>query len=160
MDIDISVQVALVSMVTSALVLLLGKLITSRFEKAQANSEEGNAAKALSEAAKLQISTYNEEIVIPLRKRIDDLENENATQRQRYSQQIEDLQRKVQSLDKTINSQREQIVILMEQSESKDKTIRQMQAEIEQLQRENEMLRVEISKLIKENDVLKTHPVG
>jgi hypothetical protein len=75
MQIDPSVLAASVSAATAIIVLLVGKFVTSRTEKAEASSSEGDAAKALSEAAKTQINTYNQEIIIPMRQRLSEMEH-------------------------------------------------------------------------------------
>lgn len=171
-DIDTAIAVALISGIISALVTLGTKILSRSVERAQASKEEGDAATKLSDAAATQIKTYNEEIVNPLKERIDGLEDENKTlrsllvddqsrydlMRRSYDEQIESLQLRLKNLNKSLDSQRDQIAILMEQSENKDRTIRRMQEEIEQLQRENLQLRAEVNKLRSENDVLKTRP--
>lgn len=174
MEIDSALASAIASGVTTIAVLVIGRMFSRRMDSAQAKSSEGDAAKALSDAAKTQISTYNEEVVSPLRGRIDGLERENSSlrevlsdvngkaeaSRRAYAEQVESLQVKIKDLTRSVENQRNQIVILIEQSESKDRTIQRMQEEIGQLQRENESLREKIDKLQSENDILKTQPVG
>lgn len=168
------VLVALISFLTAIVVQVVGQWLSRRLTKAQAASSEGDAAAKLSSAAATQIQTFNDEIIVPLRERIDGLEKENQSLRlllveanTRYEsmrktslEQMEGLQRQVRDLNRSLDTQREQITILIEQSEAKDRTIRQMQREIEQLQHENEMLRGEIEKLRHENNTLKTKPLG
>lgn len=174
MEIDPTVTTVIVSSITTLIITFGGRWLSRRLEKSQSEMNEGDAAKALSEAAKTQINTYNEEVVSPLRDRINGLEDENGrlrtllseinaqaeSARRAYGEQIESLQLKIKEMGRSLVSQREQIAILIEQSANKDLTIKRMQAEIEQLQRENEDLKSRIERLQSENDVLKTHPAG
>lgn len=174
MTVDAAIVVAIISALTTILINFGSKMISSRVERAQESRDLGDAATKLSDAAALQIKTYNEEIVTPLTNRITGLETENATLRtllgnegarhEEYRRvtlhQIEELQLKAKHLNVSLESQREQIVILIQQSESKDRTIKRMQEEIEQLQRENASLRDEITELRSENHSLKTRPIG
>ena len=66
----------------------------------------------------------------------------------------------IKNLTTSVNNQRDQIVFLIEQGETKDKTIQRMQEEIDQLRRENRQLRDQIESLRTENALLKTQPVG
>lgn len=185
MTVDSAIIVAIISTITTVITFFGSKLVSSRVERAQESRDRGDAATKLSDAAAQQIKTYNEEIVAPMRARIDDLEKENKLLRdllvsnqtktdenraaydaqitalkRSYGIQIENLQLQIKNTARSLESQREQIAILIEQSESKDRTIRQMQVEIEHLQRENEHLKSQIEKLQSENDILKTRPAG
>lgn len=171
---DVAVQVVLISSISGLLSAIIIKLMSRRFEKSEAASKEGDAAKALSEAARVQVETYGKEFVEPLKDRIDSLEEENKALRSllldsenRYdilrrssNEQVESLQLQIKNLTVSVNSQRDQIVVLIEQGESKEKTIRRMQDQIDQLQRENEILKTEVAKLQSENDALRTQPIG
>lgn len=158
MTIDTAIIVAIISAVVAILGNILPKMFSRRADRAKAYSDEGDAAAKLSAAAAQQVQTYADEIVVPLRERIDVLEGENRAlieMRRSYDLQIENLQIQVRSLGRSLDTQREQILILIEQSASKDRTIRQMQQEIEQLRLENEALRKEVFQLRKENDLLR-----
>lgn len=173
-DIDPAILSALISGIVSLLVILITRVLSRRTDHAQASRDESDAATKLADAAAQQIKTYNEEIVDPLKARIDTLEKENErlslliqneetryeTYRRGAMEQIESLQGQIKSLSRTLESQRQQIIVLIDQGELKEKTIRRMQEEIEQLQMQNEILRTEVANLRKENDALKTRPIG
>lgn len=168
-DIDSAMVVAVISGTVSILTVLGAKLLSRMTERAQATRDESDAASKLSEAAAVQIKTYSEQVVTPLTERIDLLEGENSSlrgvltevntryeaERKFYGQQIEALQFKTRELEKSVDSQRDQIAILIEQSATKDLTIRRMQEEIEQLRSENVILREEVKLLRSENQILR-----
>jgi len=171
---DVTVQVALVSGLVAGLVSIVIKLLSARVEKSEAAGNEAEAARALSESARLQVETYGKAFVDPLKERVEALEGENGTlrsllvdsqdrydlQRRSHNEQIESLQVQIKNLTTSVNNQRDQIAFLIDQGETKDKTIQRMQEEIDQLRRENRQLRDQIESLRTENDLLKTQPVG
>jgi len=172
--IDVAVQVALISGLSGGLVSIIIKILSSRLEKSEASGNDADAAKALSESARVQVETYGKAFVDPLKDRVEALEGENGTlrsllvdsqerydlQRRSHNEQIESLQLQIKNLTTSVNNQRDQIVFLIEQGETKDKTIQRMQEEIDQLRRENRQLRDQIESLRTENALLKTQPVG
>jgi septal ring factor EnvC (AmiA/AmiB activator) len=194
--IDSSIVTAIIAGVISLLTVIITRFFARRGEDAKAHVDEGDAAVKLSAAAAQQVQIYSDEIVEPLRKRIDALEQENldlstraktveALQRRidvlegenlglaqrldvvekenkslievrrTYDLQVENFRVQVRSLGKSLDSQRQQIAILIEQGMAKDKTIKIMQGEIQQLQVENEALRHEIMDLRNENNQLR-----
>lgn len=172
MNIDTAIAAAVIAGIVSILTTLLPKLISRRSDIAKAQADEGDAATKLSEAAAKQVQIYSEEIIDPLRQRIGELEKDNTILRSRvllletdnrelvgtrriYEMQITTLQEQVKTLNRSLDTQRDQIVILIEQAASKDKTIKRMQEEIEQLYVENEALRAEILSLRLENNKLR-----
>ena len=172
--IDVAVQVALISGLSGGLVSIIIKILSSSLEKSEASGNDADAAKALSESARVQVETYGKAFVDPLKDRVEALEGENGTlrsllvdsqerydlQRRSHNEQIESLQLQIKNLTTSVNNQRDQIVFLIEQGETKDKTIQRMQEEIDQLRRENRQLRDQIESLRTENALLKTQPVG
>ena len=185
MEIDTVLMTAVISATASVIVTLGPKLLSRRGDNAKANNEDAQSAKTLSETARIQIDTYNDEVVTPLKERLNGLETENKALKQllidsntaintlraenalridqlrsSHGEQVDALQLQIRNLIRSQDAQREQIVILIEQSESKDHTIRQMQQEIEQLHRENEDLRQRVGELQAENISLKTKPTG
>lgn len=70
---DNSVEVVVISAIASVITLLIGKFISSRMEQAQAQSNEGDAAESLSNAAKTQVEVYQREIITPMQHRIEEL---------------------------------------------------------------------------------------
>lgn len=196
MTIDSTIITAIIAGVVSLLTLVITRFFARRSEDAKAHVDEGDAAAKLSASAAQQIQIYSDEIIEPLRNRIDALEKENVdlsiraktvealqrridvlerenlglTQRldvvekenkslievrRSYDLQVENFRVQVKSLGKSLDSQRQQIAILIEQGMAKDKTIKIMQGEIQQLQIENETLRREIMDLRKENNQLR-----
>jgi chromosome segregation ATPase len=79
--------------------------------------------------------------------------------RDSLSLQIENLNVRLQSLAKSVESQRNQIISLIEQAENKDRTIKKMQSEIERMQVEIDVLKTENATLRRENDILRTRPL-
>lgn len=172
MSIDTAIIVATIAGVVSILTALIPKLISRRGEQAKAQADESDAAAKLSDAAARQVQIYSEEIIEPLQRRIDYLEGRNVTLLGRISiletdnqsfiksrrideLKIGTLEEQIKGLHHSIDAQRQQITILIEQAASKDKTIKRMQEEIEQLYIENEALRAEILSLRRENNELR-----
>jgi hypothetical protein len=194
--IDSSIITAIIAGVISLLTVVITRYFARRSEDAKAHVDEGDAAVKLSASAAQQVQIYSDEIVEPLRKRIDALEEENIALstrakaveilqqrvdtlekenlglkqrvnvveeenksltevRRSYDLQVENFRIQVKGLGKSLDSQRQQIAILIEQGMAKDKTIKIMQGEIQQLQVENETLRHEIMDLRKENNQLR-----
>lgn len=174
LTIDAAIIVALIALISAIATALISKFVSSILERSSANKEDSSAAAALAEAAATQVKTYTDQFINPLNDRIEGLERENAhlrvlltqctTQhealRRQSGEQIEALQVRVRELNSSLNSQRDQITILIEQAAAKDRTIKQMQAEIDQLRQENELLRIKVEKLQSENEALRTRPIG
>lgn len=60
----------IVSFVTATVTTVVGKRLNKHVDDAKSDSDEGNAAEALSQSAKLQIETYTQSFIEPLRTKI------------------------------------------------------------------------------------------
>jgi len=74
---EIALLSIVVSGIMSALTLIVGKFLSRRVDVAGARSQEGDAAKALAEAARIQIETYNKEVVLPIKQEMEEIRAEN-----------------------------------------------------------------------------------
>jgi hypothetical protein len=103
-------------------------------KEAEANSSDGNAAKALSDAAKTQINTYNQEIIVPMRMRLTEMETTIIANMHRI-QEVEvrhaELQVKYDNLFREYEKYKVEMVIQVNQLR---KTINEKDVEIANLQ--------------------------
>lgn len=74
-------EIALLSIVVSGLMssitLVLGRILSKRVDLAGAKSQEGDASVALSNAARIQIETYNKEVILPMKQEMEEIRAEN-----------------------------------------------------------------------------------
>lgn len=80
-------EIALLSLVISGVVTLIGnvtamvvgKRLSKRVDTATAQSQEGEAARSLSESARIQLETYNKEVILPMKQEMEEIRAENRS---------------------------------------------------------------------------------
>lgn len=107
---------SVISSVTAVLVIVVTRFLSKRSDNAKATADEGDAAESLSTASRTLVETYNKELVMPLRQRIDELvqqiaviEEDRYKERDRFQKDIKVLQQKVIEQDDKIARQDNQI---------------------------------------------------
>jgi len=99
---EIALLSIVVSGIMSALTLVVGRFLSRRVDVAGAKSQEGDASVALSNAARIQIETYNKEVILPMKQEMEEIRAENRAMENELNDEKDKNRRRIAGLEDEI----------------------------------------------------------